>query len=434
LQLPLLSLSVKPPRSLPSQRLLDRERQNRAMERAGRTQAAQECRRLVLELQRRGGAAAVAAALSTNGGGGDGEDAADGAATTSGDGALTPVPLAAAAAAAAAGPAAGVSAFTFRPIGVLRSCFARRNGTPRQPLLVPAARASLTLAPGLPADLLLGLDAYSHAWVLYVPHENTDLVKTLGPTTDGAAAAAAFVGVRGKVRPPRLNGARLGVLATRSPHRPCPIGLSLVAVAGVDGRTLHLRGADILDGTPVLDIKPYIPFCEALPHAVAPDWVRDVDDDPTEPLRIAAVEWGEGAAAAVGAAWAAAAARLKGGSLYDSAEEFGELVRQVLSRDIRSAHHRLHADAAGAGAGAGAEGRYHVILERRVEVRYDVVQRDGGDRAVIIRGGRLAAQRGRTWRLGDEEGGGELGGGGGAGEGGGSASQGDASGGGGGEP
>ena len=104
-------------------------------------------------------------------------------------------------------------AFPMRPIGILRSCFTRRNGTPRQPLLVPAARARLALRPELGAEFLEGLQQYSHCWVLYIFHENTDLQRLWQPEQQRGA------GVRSKIRVPRLDGAKLGVFATRSPHR-----------------------------------------------------------------------------------------------------------------------------------------------------------------------------------------------------------------------
>ena len=92
-------------------------------------------------------------------------------------------------------------AFPLRPVGILRSCFSRRNGTPRQPLLVPAARARLTLRPGLSGDFLEGLGQYSHCWVLYIFHENTDLQRLWHPERDS--------GVRAKIRR-AWNGGRGG--------------------------------------------------------------------------------------------------------------------------------------------------------------------------------------------------------------------------------
>lgn len=80
-------------------------------------------------------------------------------------------------------------------------------------------------------------------------------------------------GFKGKIHPPRLNGGRRGALATRTPHRPNPLGLSLCRIISVSDGCLVLGGADLVDKTPVLDIKPYVPFCEALADSSAPTWV-----------------------------------------------------------------------------------------------------------------------------------------------------------------
>jgi tRNA-Thr(GGU) m(6)t(6)A37 methyltransferase TsaA len=82
-------------------------------------------------------------------------------------------------------------------------------------------------------------------------------------------------GWKSSVKPPR-GGPKRGVLATRSPHRPNSIGLSAVELIRIEGRTLHLRGVDLLDGTPVLDIKPYVPYADAFPAARA-GWIDELD-------------------------------------------------------------------------------------------------------------------------------------------------------------
>jgi tRNA (adenine37-N6)-methyltransferase len=123
------------------------------------------------------------------------------------------------------------------------------------------------LAPHVPAAALDGLAEFSHCWVLYVFHANTDLETRLG-------AASAQHTAPGKVHVPRLNGAKRGVLATRSPHRPCPVGLSVAQVLAVDDRAITLGGLDVVDGSPVLDIKPYLPFCDAVVGATAPHWAQ----------------------------------------------------------------------------------------------------------------------------------------------------------------
>ena len=142
-------------------------------------------------------------------------------------------------------------AHAITPIGVLRSCFTQKFGIPRQPGLVPSATATLHLDRRVVTrDALRGMEEWSHAWVLFVFHEAHDVKQT--------------------VRPPRLGGrTRVGVLATRSPHRPNHLGLSAVELGAIDrdALTIELRGGDFLDGTPVVDIKPYVPYADSLPHA-----------------------------------------------------------------------------------------------------------------------------------------------------------------------
>ena len=203
------------------------------------------------------------------------------------------------------------------PIAKVHSCFSRRNGTPRQGgNLVPNARCVLTLAPGLPRDLLAGMDEYTHVWVIYVFHANTNA----GDTRNGGA-------VKAKVRVPRLDGKTVGALATRTPHRPLPIGLSLGRVVSVDARagTLTLAGADLVDGTPVLDVKPYVPFCDRVEDAAAPAWVGKEAADRDEPLKITRVDEANGAADAVAAAYVRAVADRRRVRLAREANEGGSM-------------------------------------------------------------------------------------------------------------
>ncbi len=145
--------------------------------------------------------------------------------------------------------------FQFTPIGIIRSCFREKFGIPRQPGLAPAARATLELSPPYAqAAAVRGLEAFSHVWLVFVFHSTP--AGHWQPT----------------VRPPRLGGnRRLGVFATRSTFRPNPIGLSAVRLERVaiarQRVILHLAGVDLLDGTPVLDIKPYLPYADCLPEA-----------------------------------------------------------------------------------------------------------------------------------------------------------------------
>lgn len=159
-----------------------------------------------------------------------------------------------------------LTSYPMTPIGVVQSCFSTRNGTPRQPLLVPLARACLVFdASRVPPASLEGLGEYSHCWILYVFHLNTDLEKLWKEPSKSKFKA--------KVRVPRLKGERIGVFATRSPHRPCPIGLTVAKVEAVQGNTVLLSGVDLVDGTPVLDVKPYLPYCDCIQGAEVPEWV-----------------------------------------------------------------------------------------------------------------------------------------------------------------
>ncbi|XP_026878559.2 tRNA (adenine(37)-N6)-methyltransferase isoform X1 [Electrophorus electricus] len=130
------------------------------------------------------------------------------------------------------------------PVGYISSCFANKSGTPRQPGICTSSRASLQLRASVfnnPEHALAGLDQYSHVWLIFLFHKN------------------GHVSYKAKVKPPRLNGQRVGVYSTRSPHRPNALGLTLARLEGIAGDTLHLSGVDLIAGTPVLDIKPYIP-------------------------------------------------------------------------------------------------------------------------------------------------------------------------------
>lgn len=134
------------------------------------------------------------------------------------------------------------ASYPMTPIATVQSCFSTRNGTPRQPLIVPLARACLVLDSGrAPPEALEGLAEYSHCWILYVFHLNTNLEKLWQHPSRSKFKA--------KVRVPRLKGGKMGVLATRSPHRPCPIGLTVAKVEAVYGHMILLSGVDLVNGT-----------------------------------------------------------------------------------------------------------------------------------------------------------------------------------------
>lgn len=153
------------------------------------------------------------------------------------------------------------SQFTYRPIGFLRSPYARRIDAPHQSTVVEGtesgdfALATLELADWLDGKVIQDLAGFDRLWLIFSFHLSE--------------------GWKSCVKPPR-GGPKRGVLATRSPHRPNSIGLSAVELVKIDGRTLHLRGVDLLDGTPVLDIKPYVPYADAFPDSRA-GWIDELD-------------------------------------------------------------------------------------------------------------------------------------------------------------
>lgn len=145
------------------------------------------------------------------------------------------------------------------PVGFLSSCYPDKFGVPRQSGLVKKAYSQLKIRADLqPESSLQGLLGYSHVWLQFVFHLNN---------------SSRF---HAKVHPPRLGGEAIGVFATRSPHRPNSIGLSLVELIDIKGDTLLLAGADLVDGTPILDVKPYLPQIESLPQARG-GWASEVD-------------------------------------------------------------------------------------------------------------------------------------------------------------
>lgn len=149
-----------------------------------------------------------------------------------------------------------MQSFHFKPIGIVHSPYREKFGIPRQPGLVDVTSTLELLPPYNRPEAVKGLDDFSHIWVSFIFH---------------AVEQAKW---RPTVRPPRLGGnSRVGVFASRSTHRPNPLGLSVVALEGVEigdhGVCLQLGGADLLDGTPVVDIKPYIPYVDSIPDARA---------------------------------------------------------------------------------------------------------------------------------------------------------------------
>ncbi|MET1256570.1 tRNA (N6-threonylcarbamoyladenosine(37)-N6)-methyltransferase TrmO [Aliikangiella maris] len=147
--------------------------------------------------------------------------------------------------------------FQFKPIGIIHSPYKQKFAIPRQPRLVKQIEGLLALTDEFSIEgILAGIENYSHLWITFIFHQTL---------SQGWSA---------KVRPPRLGGNdKMGVFATRSTFRPNPIGLSAVENLGHyqhEGKYfIRLGGIDLLDQTPIVDIKPYIPYCDAIPDAQA---------------------------------------------------------------------------------------------------------------------------------------------------------------------
>jgi tRNA-Thr(GGU) m(6)t(6)A37 methyltransferase TsaA len=144
-----------------------------------------------------------------------------------------------------------------RPIAHMKSDFPTKFGIPRQSGLVESLRSTIVFEPEFRnPDALRGLEDFSHIWLIW---QFSEAVRTEWTPT---------------VRPPRLGGnTRMGVFATRSPFRPNSLGLSCVKIIGIEqtveiGTVIHVAGADLMDGTPIFDIKPYIPYGDCHPEAL----------------------------------------------------------------------------------------------------------------------------------------------------------------------
>lgn len=149
------------------------------------------------------------------------------------------------------------------PIAYIKNDFSSKFGIPRQSSLVDSIHAQIIFTEEYRnPDYLRGIDEYSHLWLLWEFSKN----KKIAPSPT--------------VRPPRLGGnVRKGVFSTRSPYRPNPIGLSCVKLERVEwsspnGPILHIQGADLLDGTPIYDIKPYLNFADSHPDAIS-GWAEE---------------------------------------------------------------------------------------------------------------------------------------------------------------
>lgn len=144
---------------------------------------------------------------------------------------------------------------TLEPIGYIDSPYREKFAIPRQPGLVPSAQGTLVMRPNFSSpDFFRGLESFSHLWLHFIFHQNLQQ------------------GWQPLVRPPRLGGnKKVGVFASRSTFRPNALGLSVVALQGIEYKNgqafVHITGLDLLHNTPVVDIKPYLPYADAITNA-----------------------------------------------------------------------------------------------------------------------------------------------------------------------
>jgi tRNA-Thr(GGU) m(6)t(6)A37 methyltransferase TsaA len=223
-----------------------------------------------------------------------------------------------------------------KPIAMIKSPYREKFSAPRQPGLAPSVRASIEFLPEFASvEAVRGLEGFSHIWLIFLFHQS------------------AGQGWKPTVRPPRLGGnKRVGVFACRSPFRPNPLGLSAVKLLSVKtdkGQiSLEVQGADLIDGTPILDIKPYLPYTDGIAEAKGGFADR-------APVASLVVEF-------------SAAVDRQLVELADKTPELATLIRETLALDPRPAYQR-DAD----------EREYGVLLDR-----YNVRWRVAGDRVIVL--------------------------------------------------
>lgn len=189
---------------------------------------------------------------------------------------------------------------TLKPIGHIQTPFKQKFGTPRQSGLVPCATGWIQLNPEFaPPGCLDGLEEFSHIWVIFHFHKNTNET------------------IAGKVAPPRLNGQKKGIFATRTPHRPNPIGITSLELLAVNHKELKIKvaGMDLIDGTPIFDIKPYIAQYDRIENS-QDSWVNHTDNIGFH------IEWTQQA--------------IEDLKNFPEADEYKKLIEETLLLDIRN--------------------------------------------------------------------------------------------------
>lgn len=218
--------------------------------------------------------------------------------------------------------------YVVTPVAMVSSDFEEKFAVPRQPGLAPSARARLLLKPPFDRpEALKGLDQHSHLWLIFRFHLAQRTV-TSPSSSEEVSKANPDHAFKPTVRPPRLGGnQKLGVFASRSPFRPNSMGLSVVKLEAVhaddpNGPWIEISGADLVDGTPILDIKPYIPYADSLPEAHS-EWAA------TAPIQ-RPVSFSPEALAAT--------------AQHREPERLKAVIEEVLAQDPRPAYQQQHPD------------------------------------------------------------------------------------------
>lgn len=202
------------------------------------------------------------------------------------------------------------SIMNFEPIGFISTCFSEKFGTPRQSFYTKYSRGEITLLSHINPDSLDGLEEFSHIWLIFVFHKS---------------AHSKF---KTKIKPPRLNGAKKGIFATRAPHRYNPIGLSLAKIENISERTIKVSGIDLIDSTPILDIKPYHP-ADSISNYLTPNYILN-------PIFVYSVEFHEYACERI--EFIKINFPLK---FYSAEEDWQEIISEVLAQDPSTVHTKL---------------------------------------------------------------------------------------------
>ena len=208
---------------------------------------------------------------------------------------------------------------------------------------------------------LEGLEHFSHIWIIFIFHQNTNSTNHEGSTR----------GVISKIAPPLLGGKKVGVFATRTPHRLNPIGLSIVSLHGINFKTmtLDISGHDVIDGTPILDIKPYVPYDTPSDSIRFPDWISE------EAKTTCRITFSKMALKNI-----TDILLFHQLEFYKTENEIIEIIKQTLLLDVRSVH-----QGRGGGRSGGVGVEYHCRIDK-LNVQFHVcdMEIDVGEIEFII--------------------------------------------------